>query len=107
LDQTAIVIVDSTGIIRYWSGGAEKAFGHPAERAVGRSLDLIVPEEFRNAHWTGFRRAMAAGSAAIEGLASDFPVVAADGQTVTRQGKLTLLRGVAANTIGAMVIFGS
>ncbi len=106
MDQTAVVIVDTMGIIRYWSRGAENAFGHRAETAVGRSLDLIVPEEFRAAHWTGFRRAMAAGSAAIEGLASDFPVVAADGQTVTRQGKLTLLRSAAANTIGAMVIFG-
>src|SRR5690349_17520671 len=79
MDKFAVVMVDATGTIRYWSTGAERAFGHPQAAALGKSLDLIVPVEYRKPHWAGFRKAMAAGVAAAEGKPSPFPVVAADG----------------------------
>jgi PAS domain S-box-containing protein len=106
LDQAAIVIADVTGVIRFWSPGAEKAFGHTAENAVGQTLDLIVPAEFRDAHWRGFHRAIVAGSAAAEGQPNQFPVLGADGNTRTTPGRLALLRAGDQRVIGAMVIFG-
>ena len=106
MDEVAVVIVDTSGSIRYWSGGAEKAFGFPEENAVGQSLDLIVPEEFRKSHWLGFRAAMASGLSSIEGQQSEFPVAASNGQIVNAPGKLTLLRGLDGKAVGAMVIFG-
>jgi PAS domain S-box-containing protein len=57
----AIVFADREGVIRLWNRGAEVLFGFPASEAVGASLDLIIPERFRAAHWAGFRRAVAAG----------------------------------------------
>jgi PAS domain S-box-containing protein len=106
LDTTAIVIADATGTIRFWSKGAETAFGYSEADAMGRTLDLIVPEEFREAHWTGFRREMASGSAAIEGQPVTLPVRASGGQIQMSPGKLSLLRRGDGNIIGAMVIFG-
>jgi PAS domain S-box-containing protein len=105
LDEIAIVIADTTGVIHFWSKGAERAFGHAAEKAVGQTLDLIVPAEFREAHWRGFYRAMAAGSAAAEGLANEFPVLGAGGGIRATPGKLALLRAEGDRVIGAMVIF--
>lgn len=66
MEEHAIVIADPSGVIRFWSGGAETAFGHTADEAVGRTLDLIIPAEHREAHWNGFRRAIASGEASVE-----------------------------------------
>jgi hypothetical protein len=33
-------------------------FGHSREEALGKSLDLIIPEHLRAAHWRGFEAAM-------------------------------------------------
>ena len=58
----AIIFADRDGSIRIWNRGAERVFGYPAAEAIGASLDLIVPERFRRAHWEGFRRAIETGS---------------------------------------------
>lgn len=57
----AIIFADRDGVIRVWNRGAEALFGFPAAEAVGRSLDIIIPERFRQAHWDGFNRAIAQG----------------------------------------------
>ena len=57
----AIIFADRSGVIRYWSQGAETVFGHSAGEALGKSLDLIIPERFRPAHWQAFRRAIESG----------------------------------------------
>jgi PAS domain S-box-containing protein len=105
MDTAAIILADTSGVIRFWSPGAERAFGHAATQAVGRTLDLIVPGEFRDAHWVGFRRAMQPGAAAIEGMAVEIPALQADGSTQTHAGKLTVLRAADGAPIGCMAIF--
>jgi hypothetical protein len=41
---------------------AERIFGFAKAEALGRSLDLIIPERFRARHWDGYRKTMATGS---------------------------------------------
>ena len=57
----AIIFSDCDGIIRVWNQGAEAIFGYDASEIIGLNLDVIVPERFRAAHWSGFRRAIEAG----------------------------------------------
>jgi PAS domain S-box-containing protein len=57
----AVIFADREGAIRVWNAAAERIFGHTAEAAIGQTLDLIVPERFREAHWTGFNRALEDG----------------------------------------------
>lgn len=57
----AIILADRSGTIRIWNRGAERIFGYPAGEALGASLDLIIPERFRRAHWEGFHRAIETG----------------------------------------------
>jgi PAS domain S-box-containing protein len=54
----AVIFADVDGVIRFWNRGAEAVFGFAADEALGHSLDLIIPERFRPAHWTAFRRAV-------------------------------------------------
>lgn len=57
----AVVHADRTGTIRYWNHGATRMFGHTAQEALGRSLDLIIPERLRARHWEGYEETMRTG----------------------------------------------
>ncbi|MEO8924089.1 MAG: PAS domain S-box protein [Caldimonas sp.] len=57
----AVIFADREGVIRIWNRAAETLFGFSAIEVVGRSLDIIVPERFRQAHWAGFHRAIESG----------------------------------------------
>ena len=105
MDRTAVVMADRDGLIQFWSPRAETAFGFPASEAVGQSLDLIVPPEYRPDHWQGFRRAFSAGEASAEGQVGPFPVRLASGEIVATLGRLSLIRRPDGAVIGALVAF--
>ena len=101
-----VIMADATGQIRYWSEGCVRAFGHSQQAAIGQSLDLIVPPQYREAHWAGFRRAMATGKADAENKPGPFPAMNAKGDAIAISGTLPLLRLFVGTAIGAIVIFG-
>ena len=55
----ALIYADLQGIILRWNPGAQTVFGFSADEAIGQSLDLIIPERMRKAHWDGFNKAIA------------------------------------------------
>jgi diguanylate cyclase (GGDEF)-like protein/PAS domain S-box-containing protein len=60
--QEAFVAMDAGGFISEWNRAAEKTFGWPRAQAIGRTLaDLIIPAQFREAHWAGLRRFLETG----------------------------------------------
>ena len=63
LDQSAdaIIYADRQGLIQLWNSAAEHLFGFKADEVIGQSLDVMIPERLRAAHWAGYRAAMAAG----------------------------------------------
>jgi PAS domain S-box-containing protein len=106
MDTDPIILADRTGVIRFWSEAATAAFGYGADEALGRTLDLIVPPDYREAHWNGFRRAVESGAAEVEGQAVPFPVRHADGKIAERPGRLSLIRRPEGGVVGALVVFG-
>ena len=44
----AIIGLTMDGVITSWNKGAERVFGHSAERAVGQSQAILVPPEHQN-----------------------------------------------------------
>ncbi|HJW23656.1 MAG TPA: PAS domain S-box protein [Rhodocyclaceae bacterium] len=69
LDQMAeaVIYADPTGAITRWNRAAEALFGHSAGEALGKSLDIIIPENLRAAHWRGFDAAMKSGATRLKG----------------------------------------
>lgn len=57
----AVVYADAQGAIQVWNTGAERMFGFSAAEAIGQSLDLIIPDNLRARHWTGFEQTMQTG----------------------------------------------
>jgi hypothetical protein len=48
------------------AAGIAGLLGLPGNEAIGRSLDLIVPERLRQRHWEGYRRTMQTGKSPIQ-----------------------------------------
>lgn len=59
--QEAVIYADLHGVIQSWNRGAEAIFGFSSDEAVGQSVDIIIPEKLRAAHWAGFNKAVAHG----------------------------------------------
>jgi PAS domain S-box-containing protein len=57
----AIVYADRSGTIGWWNRGAERLFGFTADEAIGRRLDIIIPESLRARHWEGYAATMRTG----------------------------------------------
>ena len=101
----AAVMADPEGIIRHWSSGAERLFGYAPEEAIGRSLDLIVPPDFRERHWRGLRHAAATGAMKLDRAATNVPVLCKDGTTRPFPGRFLFLQGPRGDVAGFAAVF--
>ena len=63
----AVIYADDAGTIRRWNPAAADVFGYSAAEALGQSLDLIIPEHLRAAHWRGFEAAVSNGDTKLQG----------------------------------------
>ena len=57
----AIIYADVGGMIHFWNRGAERIFGFLEDEALGRSLDIIIPESLRKQHWDAYAQTMRTG----------------------------------------------
>jgi PAS domain S-box-containing protein len=105
MQDHAIVIADATGTIHSWSPGAEQLFGWSAAEAVGRSLDLIVPEPQRARHRERFHEAMRTGESRISGSATELPAKTRHGGVVKLPARFLFLKDGRDRPVGAMAIF--
>jgi PAS domain S-box-containing protein len=69
LDQIAeaVIFADPAGAIVRWNRASTALFGYSAEETLGQSVDLIIPEHLRPAHWRGFNAAMTKGVTKLQG----------------------------------------
>jgi len=63
----AVIYADEEGTIRRVNHAAAALFGYSTTEALGRNLDLIVPEHLQAAHWRGFESAMTKGVLKLQG----------------------------------------
>ena len=66
----AVIYADREGLIQRWNASAVQLFGFSAAEAIGQSLDLMIPEPLRAAHWRGFYAAMNSGALRLNGRAT-------------------------------------
>ena len=100
----AILFTDREGVIRLWSGGAERIFGWTAAEAVGKSMDLIIPERLRPRHWENWDRVMETG---ITRYATDtlaVPALRKDGAPLSIEFTIQLVRDDSGTIVGPAAI---
>ena len=79
----AIIAVGKDGKIILWNPAAQRVFGFTAADAVGRSLDLIIPERFRERHWSGFHQVMLSGQTRYGADVLRVPALHKDGRALS------------------------
>jgi PAS domain S-box-containing protein len=87
----AIVISDAQGRITFWNPAAERTFGFAPGEALGKSLDLIIPERLRGRHWDGYQKTMATGETRYGNDVLRVPAVHKDGRSMSIAFTVALL----------------
>jgi PAS domain S-box-containing protein len=100
LDQIAdaVIFADTTGTIRRWNRAAAALFGYSTAQALGKKLDLIMPEHLRAAHWRGFEGAMTNGVMKLQGRPTLTRATHQTGRKLYVEMTLALVRGEAGGT---------
>lgn len=100
----AIIYADRDGTICLWNTGAENIFGHAAQDALGKSLDLIIPEKLRQRHWDGWDKVIATGETKYGQEPLAVPGLRADGTRVSLEFSITMLHDDAGQIAGMVAI---
>lgn len=87
-----------------WNAGASAVFGYTAAEAVGHSLDLIIPEQFRARHWEGFQKVMETGVTRYGAELLAVPAIRKDQARISVEFSIMLLRDRAQGVLGAVAI---
>lgn len=90
--QEAIIYASRDGLIRLWNGGAEGMFGWDAGEAIGKSLDIIIPEKHRKPHWDGWDRVMESGETRYGSEPLKVPGIKKDGSKISLEFSITILK---------------
>jgi PAS domain S-box-containing protein len=101
----AVIAADRDGVITFWNPGAERIFGHPSHEAVGQSLDLIIPERLRAAHWRGYAAVIRTGQSRYgSGDLLSVPGVRRDGQRVSLEFTIVPLHDADGHMTGMVAV---
>lgn len=99
-----VVFADSDGVIRFWNSGAEIIFGFSANEAVGRDLDIIIPEKLRERHRQGYSRAMETGVSKYMRELLAVPAIRKDGARISIEFSIAVLKSAQGAIVGTGAI---
>ena len=98
-----IICADHDGRITFWNAAAEKLFGYAPHQAVGRSIDLIVPERMRGGHGGGLKRVADGGAPKLVGTTVELPAQRKDGSEFPIELSLSMWREGGRASFGGII----
>ena len=106
VDQSPVAIIfgDRQGVVRLWNAGAEAMFGWTAAEALGKSMDMIIPEKHRARHWEGFDRVMESGVTKYGRSVLAVPALTKDGRRISIEFNVVLIKDDGGRVLGAAAI---
>lgn len=75
----AIISADGSDKIMSWNKGAQTIFGYAEEEALGKSLTILIPERYREAHQKGVERVVSTGESRVIGKTVELHGLRKDG----------------------------
>lgn len=78
-----VVVADAKGDIIFWNGAAEHIFGFTEQEAIGKSLNLIIPERQQQRHWDGYHKTMETGQTRYGNELLRVPAIHKEGQPLS------------------------
>ena len=87
----AVVAMSAEGDVIAWNGVAEEVFGWTAAEAVGRPMaDIIIPDQYRDAHWQGLRRYNTTGEQRVLGRRIEITAMHKEGREFPIELSITI-----------------
>ena len=87
----AVVASDATGLIVLWNAAATRIFGFTEEEAMGRSLDIIIPDRLRGRHNEGYAKTVSTGTTRYGSTLLRVPALHKDGHSLSIAFTVALL----------------
>lgn len=100
----AVIYSDPVGVIRLWNRAAEALFGFTEDEAAGKSLDIIIPERLREAHWRGFNAACRSGTLRLNGKPTLTRALHKSGASRFVEMSFALILGETATVLGSVAV---
>ncbi|GAB2903395.1 PAS domain S-box protein [Paraburkholderia jirisanensis] len=100
----AVIVSDASGAITLWNPAAQTMFGFTQEEALGKSLDLIIPERLRGRHWEGYEKTMATGQTKYGHDLLKVPAVNKEGRAMSIAFTVALLHSQQGEVTGIVAI---
>jgi PAS domain S-box-containing protein len=100
----AVIVSDASGAITLWNPAAQTMFGFTQEEALGKSLDLIIPERLRGRHWEGYEKTMATGQTKYGHDLLKVPAVNKEGRAMSIAFTVALLHSPQGEVTGIVAI---
>jgi PAS domain S-box-containing protein len=101
----AIIYADEQGLIQFWNRSAERIFGFSEAEALGKTLDIIIPQSLRGRHWQGYRATMQTGNTRYGvGETLAVPAMRNDGQRISIEFTILPFRDDAGRIVGIAAI---
>ena len=100
----ALIYADRSGTITRWNRASTTLFGFTAEDALGQSLDLIIPEHLREAHWKGFDAALQSGTMKLAGRPTLTRAQHKDGRKLYIEMTFALVKDAGGAVIGSVAM---
>ncbi|HVE09787.1 MAG TPA: PAS domain-containing protein [Paraburkholderia sp.] len=100
----AVIVSDASGAITLWNPAAQRMFGFTPEEALGKSLDLIMPERLRGRHWEGYEKTMATGQTKYGHDLLKVPAVDKEGRAMSIAFTVALLHSEQGDLTGIVAI---
>lgn len=102
--HVAVIYSDAAGKMRLWNKGAEEIFGWRTEEALGQSMDLIIPKQYRVRHWEGYYRTMKTGVTKYGRDVLAVPALTKDGRGLSIEFNVVLLKAPSGEVAGIAAI---
>ena len=98
----SLIVSDREGRIIAWNRASEALFGFAVADVVGKSLDVIIPEHLRDAHWKGYDRSLASGETKYAGQVMTTRAMHKDGRKLYVDFSFAMLKAERGQVVGAM-----
>ena len=99
-----IVVAEPDGRIAFWNAGATRVFGFSEQEALGQSLDLIIPEKHRAAHWRGWQAVLTSGATRYGEQLLRVPALHKEGRPLSIAFTVALLKAARGEVAGVAAI---
>jgi len=62
-----VIVSSSDGTILEWNESASRIFGWSRDQALGENIDMLIPDNQKDDHWTGYDRVLETGETKYTG----------------------------------------